>query len=205
MNDWITLINKVKAISQIGKAYTKDPFDLERYDALSRLSNEMYAKLSDAPPDLVENFFIPDRGYATAKVDLRAGIVRENSILLVKERRDGKWSLPGGWSDVGESPVEGVTREVREETGYTVGVRQLVSIRDQSLGGYSPRYPVHVYKLFFLCEILDGEARDNVEISEIAFFPFDSLPELSTGTTLRRDILDIREYRCNPGKQPVCD
>ncbi|MCP4352083.1 MAG: NUDIX hydrolase [Desulfobacterales bacterium] len=205
MDDWITLINKVKAISQIGKAYSKDPFDAERYDQLSMISNEMYSKISNEKLETVENFFFPDKGYATAKVDLRAGIVKEDKILLVKERRDCKWALPGGWSDVGETPTEGIVREVEEETGFVVKVDRLISIRDQSLGGYVPRYPVHVYKLFFLCNLVDGSAKDNMEISEIDFFPFNGLPELSNGTTLNRDIQDIKDYYHNPDKLPICE
>ncbi|MCW8929804.1 MAG: NUDIX hydrolase [Gammaproteobacteria bacterium] len=205
MNDWVTLINKIKAISQIGKAYSKDPFDTDRYDQLSLIANEMYSKISNEKLETIENFFFPDKGYATAKVDLRAGIIKDDKILLVKERRDGKWALPGGWSDVGETPKEGIVREVEEETGFLVKVNRLISIRDQSIGEYSPRYPVHVYKIFFLCDIVDGTAKNNIEISDVSFFPFDSLPELSVGTTLNRDIHDIKEYYNNSMKLPICE
>ena len=205
MNDWITLTNKIKAISQIGKAYSKDPFDIDRYNQLSAIANEMYAKMVNDKPETIEDFFIPDKGYATAKVDLRAGIIKDSKILLVKERRDNKWALPGGWSDVGETPSEGIIREVKEETGFIVTVNRLISIRDQSIGGYVPRYPVHVYKMFFLCDLVDGVAEKNIEISDISFFSYDSLPELSLGTTLDRDILDILRYHINPNELPIVD
>jgi len=205
MNDWIALINKIKAISQIGKSYSKDPFDIDRYDQLSLIANEMYSKISNKKLEAIENFFFPDKGYATAKVDLRAGIIEDGKVLLVKERRDSKWALPGGWSDVGETPKEGIIREVEEETGFIVKINRLITIRDQSIGGYSPRYPVHVYKIFFLCDIVNGTAKDNIEISDVSFFSFDSLPELSVGTTLNRDVQDIKEYFNNPKKLPVCD
>lgn len=205
MNDWVSMINKIKAISQIGKAYSKDPFDIERYNHLSVIANEMYAEISKDDPEKIENFFIPDKGYATAKVDLRAGVIRNNKILLVKERRDNKWALPGGWSDVGETPSEGIIREVKEETGFNIAVNRLVSVRDQSLSGYTPRYPVHVYKMFFLCNLVDGKAEENIEISDVSFFSIDSLPELSLGTTLNRDIHDIWDYHINSRKLPIVD
>ena len=193
MTDWITLIEKVRSIAQIGGAYTKDPYDKERYDDLTSVAHEMYSNISNSEIAEIEDFFIPEKGYATAKVDLRGGIFKEGKILLVRETRDGRWALPGGWADVGETPTEGVAREVKEETGFNIEVTRLTAIRDQSIGGYKPRYPVHVYKLFFLCSITGGEACPSTETSEIKFFSLSDLPELSVGTTLERDILALQQ------------
>ncbi len=165
----------------------------------------MYSKISNDNLETVENFFFPEQGYATAKVDIRAGIIKDDEILLVKERRDNKWALPGGWSDVGETPTQGIIREVKEETGFDVTVDRLISIRDQSIGDYKPRYPVHIYKMFFLCNIVNGKAKKNIEISDVSFFRSDSLPELSSGTTLNRDILDVWDYYNHPEKLPICE
>ena len=205
MNDWITWINQIKAISQIGRAYSKNVFDIERYDQLSDIAEAMYSKISGAPIKKVEDFFIPEKGYATPKVDLRAGIFKDDQVLLVREKRDDKWALPGGWADVGETPAQGVKREVFEETGYDVRVARLTFVRDQSLHEYHPRYPVHVYKMFFLCRIKSGNPKENSEISEIRFFPATSLPVLSQGTTLEKDILLLREYHQNPTRPVDCD
>jgi ADP-ribose pyrophosphatase YjhB (NUDIX family) len=208
MEDWIALINKIKAISQIGTAYSQDVFDRERYNQLSHISDLMYSKIAEVPIENVENFFIPDKGYATAKVDLRAGIFKDNQILLVREKRDNKWALPGGWADVGETPTEGIVREVSEEAGYNVRVKRLISVRDQSLHGYKPRYPVHVYKMLFLCEIYGsrtGKSIRNNEVYEARYFLLSSLPDLSKGTTLAEDILLLNEYYQDPGKLVHCD
>ena len=104
MNPWVEWAKQIKAIAQIGLTYTKDPFDRERYNQLSDISHQIMGSLANAPKGSVDNFFIPDKGYATPKVDLRAGIFQGDEILLAKERSDGKWALPGGWTDVGESP-----------------------------------------------------------------------------------------------------
>jgi ADP-ribose pyrophosphatase YjhB (NUDIX family) len=56
--------------------------------------------------------------YATPKVDVRGVVFQDGKILLVQERSDGMWTLPGGWADVGDSPDDAVVREIREESGY---------------------------------------------------------------------------------------
>ena len=105
---------------------------------------------------LPDNFFVPDSGYATPKVDLRSGILKNNQILIVKERSNGKWTLPGGWANVNESPSCGIIREVKEESGFDVSVNRLIAIKDRSLHPYQPQYPIHIYKIFFLCELIGG-------------------------------------------------
>ena len=163
-------------------------YDKERYERLRKLAFEMISRLSDATPEQVATFFVPDKGAATPKVDVRAAIIRDDTILLVKETADGRWSLPGGWADVNEPPRAGVERETFEESGYTVSATRLFAIKDQHLNAYQPKYPVDIYKLFFLCEITGGAPRTNLEVSEIAFFKRGELPELSTGKTLAEDI-----------------
>jgi ADP-ribose pyrophosphatase YjhB (NUDIX family) len=131
---------------------------------------------------------VPDSGYATPKVDLRAGVIQENKILLAREISDGMWSLPGGWADVGESPVRGIEREVFEETGFTVKVKRLIAIKDRSLHPYLPPYPHHIYKLFFLCDLRGGVAGESIEISEVGFFNRHEIPPLSESRSILQDI-----------------
>ncbi|MCP4754646.1 MAG: NUDIX hydrolase [Proteobacteria bacterium] len=194
MNEWIEWTKQIKAIAQIGIEYTKEAYDLERYQQLTKIAHEMISKLADAPISKVNNFFVPDSGYATPKVDLRAGIIQEGKILLVKERSDGKWTLPGGWADVNEGPSAGIVREVREETGYEVRVNRLIAVKDRSLHPYTPQYPNHIYKLFFICDLIGGEPVVNTEISEIDFFKIESLPTLSESRVLKEDIQSVFEY-----------
>ncbi|MFC4990688.1 NUDIX hydrolase [Rubritalea tangerina] len=101
------LIREMRALSQSALQYTKDPYDRERFERLIEISNALYAELSDVDLAGVEKFFFPETGYATPKVDLRACIFRGEEVLLVRERSDGLWTLPGGWADQNESPVRG--------------------------------------------------------------------------------------------------
>ena len=204
-SSWVDWAKQIRAISQIGQTYAKDPYDLDRYRQLGDIAHAMIAKLADTPLQRVANFFIPDSGYATPKVDLRAGVFKDGNILLVKEKTDNHWSLPGGWADVNESPRQGIEREVREESGYEVSVERLVAIKDRSLHGYTPQYPDHLFKLFFLCRLQGGEPTPNMEVSEIAFFALDALPELSISRILEDDIRLLDDYRRHPDKITYCD
>ncbi len=196
---------KLQAISQAGHTYSKDKFDLERFDQIQQIAFEMLSEISDEPIEKIANLLIPETGYPTPKVDVRAGVIRDNKILLVREREDGCWTLPGGWADVCETPSRGVIREVLEESGFVVRQPRLIAVKDRDVHPYTPKYPFHIYKMIFLCELVSGEAKANIEISEIDFFSFDNLPELSQGRTLPDDIKLIFEHANNPALNVYID
>ena len=197
-NPWVDWVEKIRVIAQNGLAYGRCEFDLERYHQLQTIAHQMTALLSDAPLSRVDGFFLPEHGYATPKIDLRAGVFQGGRILLVKERADGRWALPGGWGDVGEPPAFGVAREVQEESGYTVRVVKLVALKDTRQHPYQLDSPHHIYKLLFLCELTGGAAQENIEISEIGFFAPDELPELSLSRTLPDDIDLLLSHQKHP-------
>jgi ADP-ribose pyrophosphatase YjhB (NUDIX family) len=176
---WIDWAKRLQAIAQTGLTYADSPYDVERYEEVRHIAAEMMADRSDAPFPRVLDLFSRDTGYATPKVDVRAVIFHNGSILLVRERSDGRWTLPGGWADVGEAPSECVRREAKEETGYDVRVTKLLAVYDRSRHPHEPPFPFHVYKMFFLCEIVGGKATRNAEIDEIGFFTRDVIPPLS--------------------------
>ena len=131
-----------------------------------------------------------DFGYATPKVDVRAFCLREGKVMLVSEKADGgRWTLPGGWADVNQSPTESVVREVEEESGFVVEVRRLLAVWDREKQGNPPPYPYSIYKMFFLCEIVGGEARETLETEGVEFFSKDELPELSEARVMASQIL----------------
>lgn len=200
MQNWLNWVKQIKAISQAGKAYGNDDYDLERYQQLEEISHQMLASLAEQPVSKVDNLFIEEKGYPTPKVDLRAGVIKDNKILLVRERTDNRWSLPGGWADVNEAPKAGIVREVLEESGYQVSDPRLVALKDRALHPYTPISAQHIYKLFFLCDFVGGEPVINLEVSEIGFFALADLPELSTGRVLEEDIAMFFSYHQNLGK-----
>ena len=171
---------KVQAIAQNGLTFSRDPFDRARYQDLEQLTATMLSTELGAPLATVRAFWEGEHGYATPKVDVRGGVFRGAEVLLVRERSDGRWTLPGGWVDVNDAPSAAVAREIFEESGYRARPVKLAALVDKNRHPHPPGVH-HIYKLFFLCELTGGAARPSIETSEIAFFAEDALPELSPG------------------------
>lgn len=192
--DAIKLARELEAMAQTGLHFAADPFDRERYERLRELAVELLADSSTLSAGEICEWSREEFGYATPKVDVRAFILREGKVLLIREDMDGgRWTLPGGWADVNDTPSEAVIREVEEESGYIVETRRLLAVLDREKQGHVPPFPYHIYKLFFLCEITGGAPRATVESSESAFFPVDALPELSLGRILPGQIRMLYE------------
>jgi ADP-ribose pyrophosphatase YjhB (NUDIX family) len=175
-------LRRVRALAQNGLAYSDRYFDRERYQELYDLSTESIATLLESPSS---ELFIPhdaQTGYATPKVGCRGALFRDDKVLLVRERSDGKWALPGGWIDVNDSPQEGVIKEFVQETGLTVRPVRLCWISDGRKHGYASAH--HVYTFVFLCEYISGDMTTSYETSEVRYFPIDNLPELSRNKTI---------------------
>ena len=195
---WLVQLQRVRAIAQTGLAYGKDAYDLERYQELQEIAVDLLASLLQAPPEIVRDVYLPEKGYPTPKVDVRAGVFRDDRILLVQEASDGLWTLPGGWADEHDSPAANTVREVEEESGYQVRAERLVAIKDLHLHPYQPRRLERIYKFFFLCGLEGGEASTSLETSAVAWFSLDDLPALSNGRTLAEDIAMLQAHREDP-------
>jgi len=194
-DDWLTTVKRLRAIAQTGLAYSQDPYDLERYEELKVHAERMLAALANTSPERIHDVYLMERGYPTPKVDLRAGVFRDGRILMVRERADDRWSLPGGWADEHQAPRVCIEREVIEESGYVVRAQRLVAVKDRDLHSYQAPTLQRVYKLFFLCELRGGEARTGIETSGAEFFALDELPPLSLGRTIAEDVELLRSHQ----------
>ncbi|HEY6599693.1 MAG TPA: NUDIX hydrolase [Pseudomonadales bacterium] len=197
-DQWLDRARRLRAIAQIGQTYTRDQYDRERFDELAAMAHTMLADLTGAPLEAIVGLYIPERGYATPKVDVRAGVFHEDGrVLLVREASDGCWALPGGWADEQESPKLACEREVFEESGYRVRATKLAAIKDRSMHPYTPARLEHIYKLFFVCDLLGGAEASSIETTGAGFFPRDALPPLSLGRTLADDVQLLWSHRCD--------
>ncbi len=191
---WLEWAKALQALSQNGLTYSQNPFDIQRYEAVRSIAAEIMANHMQVDKNLVEGVFTQQSGYATPKVDVRGVLFRSNKILMVRERIDGLWSLPGGWADVNESPREAVEREVWEESGYESKALKLLAVFDRSKHGHQPVRPFHVYKLFIQCDLVGGNSNPSMETSEVDFFTEDTLPELSLARVTEAQIKRFFEH-----------
>ena len=181
---------KLSALAQDGLTYGADEYDLDRYRQLSRLAVELFSVLSGQPAAELAIELGRDSGYATPKIEVRGAIFDDDErVLLMREKIDGRWSLPGGWADPGDAPSAAVTREILEETGYHSSAVKLIACWDREVQGNPPPLPVHVYKLFFLCR-RDGVVQPPavLETLEVGWFGLDALPPLSLGRVNHRQL-----------------
>ncbi|HEY2576908.1 MAG TPA: NUDIX hydrolase N-terminal domain-containing protein [Streptosporangiaceae bacterium] len=181
---------KLAALGQSGLTFGEDDYDLDRYRQVAQLAAQLLAALSDRPSGELAIELGRDSGYATPKIDVRGVIFDEQErVLLMREKIDGLWSLPGGWADAGDSPSAAVTREILEESGYHSSVIKLIACWDRDLQGHLPKLPVHVYKLFFLCR-RDGAVQPPaaLETLDVGWFAIGELPPLSLGRVNLREI-----------------
>jgi len=188
-SQWLTWAREIYALAQAGLAYSKNEFDLDRYRRLQEISAEIIASQSGLEKASVSKSFSMQAGYPTPKVDVRGAVIRDGKILLVQERVDGRWSMPGGWADLGDSPSEMAVREVREESGFNVRAKKVIAVFDANR--IQPMEFYHSYKLIFLCELVGGEAQVSNETLAVDFFDPAHLPELSSMRTNEKMIQEV--------------
>lgn len=169
----LALLRELQAIAQNGLTFAKDPFDRDRYLRLRQIVEQRVPSTLDA-----EVVLGAEKGYITPKAEVRAAAFRDGRILMVREISDGLWTLPGGWADVNQTPAEAVVKEVWEESGFQARATKLAAVWDRRRHAHPPSFH-HAYKLFFLCDLIGGEAKGSIETSEVGFFPEADLPPLS--------------------------
>ena len=207
MNDqtakWLVWAREIYSLSQVGLTYTKNEFDLERYKRLQEISAEMIASQSELAKQTVLDSFSMQSGYVTPKIDVRGAVIRDDKILLIQERADEKWAMPGGWADLGNAPASVAEREVWEESGFRVKAEKVVAVIDANR--IRPMEFYHAYKIIFLCTLLDGEPRVSYETLAVDFFDLKDLPPLSSYRTNKNMLREVFAHVENPNRPTLFD
>lgn len=186
---WLAWAREIQAISQTGETYAQNDFQRERYKRLREIAAEIVAEHSNLDFEKILMFYGDQRGYATPKVDVRGAVFQENKLLLVQERIDGGWTMPGGWADIGDLPSKAAEREVWEEAGYRVKATRVVGVYDANR--IEPMNLFHAYKIVFLCDLIDGSGKTSIETSAVGYFGKNEIPMYLSGErTLPRHIQD---------------
>ena len=179
---WLRWAQRIQALAQTGLTYARDPFDRERYEELRAIAVEMAASGASAPAEEVRVAFAASLGYPTPKVDVRAVVFRGEELLLVRERRSGRWTFPGGWADAGDTPSLAAEREALEESGYRVRAEKLLAFLDKSRHDHPPSID-YTYKVLIRCRLEGGAPVTSHEIDAVGFFPRSALPDLDLDRT----------------------
>jgi ADP-ribose pyrophosphatase YjhB (NUDIX family) len=180
---WLEWAREIQAIAQTGSTYAENDWQHQRYQRLMEISAEIISTHTQLPFEPILEGFVNQPGYATPKVDVRGAVFRDGKILLVREKIDNGWTMPGGWADVGDSPAQGAEREVWEESGFRVKARRVIGVYDANRA--EPMELYHAVKLVFLCEIVSGEARTSNETSDVGFFSQEAIPQPFAGERTR--------------------
>lgn len=199
--DWLVWARELAAIAQTGLAFTRDPFDAERYRMIRSLAARIMKAHTSAELYRIEALFDGEAGYATPKLDVRGAVFDvAGRLLMVRETMDqGRWTLPGGWADVNQTPAECAVREVREESGYECRVLKLAAAWDRARQGHTPG-PFSIAKLFFVCELTGGRPATSLETSEVGWFAESALPaDLSLGRVLPGQLRRMFAHWRDPG------
>jgi ADP-ribose pyrophosphatase YjhB (NUDIX family) len=207
MNDqvpkWLGWAQEIFSLSQSGITYSGNQYDIERYKRLQEITAEIIASQSEISKETVLESFSMQAGYVTPKIDVRGAVVRDGKILLIQERADGKWAMPGGWADLGNAPASVAEREVWEESGFHVRAEKVVAVMDANR--IQPMEFYHAYKIIFLCKLLDGEPRISYETLAVEFFDPNNLPPLSTYRTNEDMLQEVFAHAENPNRATAFD
>lgn len=191
---WLEIAKKLQAIAQAGLEYSKDKYDLERFSEIRKISVDIIENYTDIDREKVKDLFAGETGYQTPKIDIRAAVFKDNKILMVKEKIDGKWSLPGGWADIDLSIKENLKKEAMEEAGAKIEPLRILGIYDRNRN-INILFPHSVYKIFVQCRYIEDEFIENIETEETAFFSVEELPELSETRNTEKQIKMCFKYK----------
>jgi len=175
---WLKWATELQSIAQAGLTFAKNQYDIDRYQQIRDLTVEILNEYTYIDHKKIRELFASETGYQTPKVDIRAAVIKDDKILLVNEKIDGRWSLPGGWADVNSSVSESAVRECSEEAGASVVPKRIIAVHLANKHN-NPQFPYTIYKIFVDCELIEYNFKENTETIGSCFFSPDDLPELS--------------------------
>lgn len=201
----LLLAKRVQAIAENGLHYTENDYDKDRYEDLDGISTRMISLVTNLSHETIRMATPEKNGYRTPKIDVRCVIFnQEDEILMVKERVDSCWSLPGGWCDVGYTPTEIAEKEAFEEAGIRVKALRVLAIFDKKRHAH-PEDLFYTYKIFIECEPETLEISTGMETLDVGFFGKDDLPELSTPRNTGYQIHKMFDFHFGRIHWPIID
>ena len=187
----LAAVQRIRAMADTGLLYCTNEFDKERYTELREISSQLLGDAVGLTPAAIDHALPAPTDYPTPKVDVRGFILNENNeVLLVRESVDGRWTLPGGWCDIGYTPKEMVIKECREEAGIEVEPLRLLAVYDKKMHPHPPE-PYYIYKLMFHCKAITFQLKPGHDVLDAGYFPLNALPPLSKVRILESQIRQL--------------
>ena len=118
-SDTALILQRLLAITDTGLSFAASDFDRERYADIRDNLNQLLSETSHLEPDELSDLLRPTDFYATPLVDVRAFIVQQGKICLVRGQQEETWALPGGFCEVGLSPKENIVKEIQYLDAYS--------------------------------------------------------------------------------------
>jgi len=193
----LELARRLHALARTGLHFCSNEYDRERYVEIEQIAAELLSGPVPADRDALLDLWRNESGYVTPKIEVRGAAFQDGRVLLVRETADGRWTLPGGWADVNESPSQAIEKEIEQESGFRARAVKLAALYDRSRHGHGESLH-HGWKAFFLCEITGGEARGSYETDAVGFFLPDELPPMSLGRSTPRQVARMLQHWRNP-------
>jgi ADP-ribose pyrophosphatase YjhB (NUDIX family) len=189
----LELARRLHALARTGLHFCSNEYDRERYVEIEQIAAELLSGPAPADRDALLALWRNETGYVTPKIEVRGAAFQDGRVLLVRETADGRWTLPGGWADVNESPSQAIEKEIEQESGFRARAVKLAALYDRSRHGHGESLH-HGWKAFFLCEISGGEARGSYETDAVGFFLPDELPPMSLGRSTPRQVARMLQH-----------
>jgi ADP-ribose pyrophosphatase YjhB (NUDIX family) len=202
---WLDWARRMAAIAREGLTWSQDPFDRDRYERLAAVADELL-EAQVGPGIGADALFPPGSGHPTPKVDVRAVVVRDGRVLLVRERTDGGWALPGGWADPGLTAAQVAVKETDEEAGLVVRPTRVLALWDRDAQGMDP-YAHAVYKVYLAADPVDPAAEPvaGSEALDAGWFSPDDLPPLSLTRNTAEQVRRLVALAADPAAPTLFD
>lgn len=175
--DFTDYLLKVEEIAEVGLKFSKDNYALDNYYELQKMTKEYLQNIDKIQKEDI-NVFKKDV-YPTPNVSVRTIFLSpdKKKVFLVQEASDGGWSFPGGWTEIGLSPVASAKKEVWEEAGYDCEITRMIGAMDRYSKIRTTGTPEYI--LVYLGKFKGEQHKPTYEILNTGWFPIDNLPPLS--------------------------
>lgn len=172
------IADELRGMATVGNHFALNIYEVERAHRIMELAAKVASLADHQPPEAVKSTFDlePWLRYSPA-IGVEAMVLNaKREVLLIQRRDNGRWAMPGGLAEIGQTLSEAVLRELWEEAGLRGEVRRLLGIFDGRLWGSTAR--LHLIHVVFEVECSDLTPHPGIEAIDAQFFAQDSLPPI---------------------------